>query len=215
MKNLMMEIRTALVATLLFGVVCSGLYPGLVYAAAQLLFPDQANGSLITDEEGGVLGSRLLGQPFRGAGYFHPRPSAAGRGGYDGTASGGANLGPGSRTLQDLVRERVIEYRRVNGLGAEVLIPADAVTASGSGLDPHISLRNAGLQLARVARHRGVGEEEVRALIGSHVEGGRMPGFLGEAGVNVLRLNLALDELARKRSPAGGGGLQGGDGVNP
>lgn len=215
MKSLVKELRTALVATLLLGVVCSGLYPGLVYAAAQLLFPSQANGSLITDGEGRVLGSRLLGQPFRGSGYFHPRPSAAGRGGYDGTASGGANLGPGSRTLQDLVRERVNEYRRVNGLGAEVLIPADAVMASGSGLDPHISVRNAGLQLARVARHRGVAEEEVRALIGSHTEGVGMPGFLGEAGVNVLRLNLALDALARKRSPAGGGALQGGAGVNP
>jgi len=180
-------------ATLVLAAVCCGLYPLLVFDIAQTAFHQQANGSLIVDAKGVVRGSRLLGQGFTAAGYFHPRPSAAGNG-YDAVNSGGSNLGPSSRKLYDTIRERVAAYRKENGLADSASVPADAVTASGSGLDPHISLRNGELQCARVARARGWNVERLRELIQQHTEG-QHPGFPGEARVNVLTLNLALDSL--------------------
>jgi K+-transporting ATPase ATPase C chain len=141
--------------------------------------------------KGQVIGSSLLAQNFTGAGYFHPRPSAAGDG-YDAVNSGGSNLGPTSQKLIDAVKERVASYRTENKLAPEVLIPADAVTTSASGLDPHISVKNAMLQASRVAKVRGIGEEELRKMIVSRTEGRDLV-ILGEPRVNVLMLNLDLD----------------------
>jgi K+-transporting ATPase ATPase C chain len=191
MKQFFSHIRGAIVSTLVLAVVCCGLYPLIVFGISQLLFRDQANGSLITGADGSVRGSKLLGQAFSDAKYFHPRPSAAGNG-YDATSSGGSNLGPTSRKLNDAIRDRVAAYRKENGLGESDSLPADAVTASGSGLDPQISLRNAALQTPRIAKARGLSEQKVRELIQENTDG-RDLGVLGEPGVNVLNLNLALD----------------------
>jgi K+-transporting ATPase ATPase C chain len=174
-------------------VVCCGLYPLIVFGISQLLFRDQANGSLITGADGSVRGSRLLGQAFSDPKYFHSRPSAAGNG-YDATSSGGSNLGPTSRKLNDAIKERLAAYRLENGLSESAPVPADAVTASGSGLDPHISLQNAELQIPRVLKARSVAEERVRELIRQNTNG-RDFGVFGEPGVNVLQLNRALDQL--------------------
>lgn len=193
MKDLLSEIRGAVMATVVLAVVCCGIYPVVVWGIAQVAFPDQANGSLITDAKGTVVGSKLLGQNFTGEQYFHPRPSAAGNG-YDAANSSGSNLGPTSQKLADAIKERVEAYRKENGLADTDAVPADAVTASGSGLDPHISLRNAELQAARVAQARNVSVDKVRELIRAHTDRAGL-GFLGEPGVNVLRLNLALDSL--------------------
>jgi K+-transporting ATPase ATPase C chain len=141
--------------------------------------------------DGNVVGSSLLAQGFAGPSYFHPRPSAAGLG-YDAVNSGGTNLGPTSKKLIEDVKQRVADYRAENGLSSDTPVPADAVTSSASGLDPHISVRNATLQAARVAKARGVGEKDVLAKIGANTEG-RTLGFLGEPRVNVLTLNLSLD----------------------
>ena len=191
MKQFFSHIRGAVVSTLVLAVVCCGLYPLIVFGISQLLFRDQANGSLITGADGNVRGSKLLGQAFSDAKYFHPRPSAAGNG-YDATSSGGSNLGPTSRKLNDAIKDRVAAYRKENGLGESDSLPADAVTASGSGLDPEISLRNAELQTPRIAKARGLSEQKVRELIQENTDG-RDLGVLGEPGVNVLTLNLALD----------------------
>jgi len=193
MKELLAELRGAVLGTLVLAVVCCGLYPLMVFGVSQMLFRDQANGSLILDREGTVRGSKLLGQGFTGERYFHPRPSAAGNG-YDAADSGGSNLGPTSHKLRDAIQARVEAYRKENGLRASESVPADAVTASGSGLDPHISLRNAELQAFRVARARGLSEARLRELIQLHTAG-RDLGVLGDPGVNVLTLNLALDAL--------------------
>ena len=193
MKEFLSHIRSAVVSTLVLAVVCCGLYPFIVFGISQLLFRDQANGSLITGADGSVRGSRLLGQAFSGAKYFHPRPSAAGNG-YDATSSGGSNLGPTSRKLNDAIKGRLAAYRAENGLSESAPVPADAVTASGSGLDPHISLQNAELQIPRVVKARGVAEEKVRELIRQNTNG-RDFGVFGEPGVNVLQLNRALDQL--------------------
>src|SRR6516162_8542660 len=160
MKEFFSHIRGAVVSTLMLAVVCCGLYPLIVFGISQLLFRDQANGSLIVTSDGTVRGSKLLGQGFADAKYFHPRPSAAGNG-YDATSSGGSNLGPTSRKLDDAIKERVDAYRKENGLKETEAVPADAVTASGSGLDPHISVRNAELQATRVARARGLDSDQV------------------------------------------------------
>lgn len=192
MKNLFSEIRGAVMATIVLAVVCCGIYPVVVWGIAQVVFPDQANGSLITDAKGTVVGSKLLGQGFTGEKYFHPRPSAAGNG-YDAANSSGSNLGPTSQKLADAVKERVAAYRKENGLKDTDAVPADAVTASGSGLDPHISLSNAELQTARVAKARNLSMDKVSALIRAHTDKAGL-GLLGEPGVNVLRLNLALDK---------------------
>jgi K+-transporting ATPase ATPase C chain len=193
MKNLLSQLRSALMGTLILAIVCCGLYPMIVFGIAQAFFRDKANGSLIVDKEGTVRGSRLLGQGFAADKYFHPRPSAAGRG-YDPSNSGGSNLGPTSRKLRDLVKERIADYRKTNGLNDTDPVPADAVTASGSGLDPHISERNAALQAPRVAKSRGLTGKQVRALILENTDSPSL-GLLGEPGVNVLKLNLALDSL--------------------
>jgi K+-transporting ATPase ATPase C chain len=189
-KNIINELRISLIATLCLAVLLCGIYPALVWGIAQGLFSSQANGSLVS-VKGQVIGSSLLAQNFTGAGYFHPRPSAAGDG-YDAVNSGGSNLGPTSQKLIDAVKERVASYRTENKLAPEVLIPADAVTTSASGLDPHISVKNAMLQASRVAKVRGIGEEELRKMIVSRTEGRDLV-ILGEPRVNVLMLNLDLD----------------------
>jgi K+-transporting ATPase ATPase C chain len=194
MKNWMKELRISLKAVLSLAVILCGLYPAAVWVLAQGLFPVKANGSLI-ERSGTTLGSSLIGQGFAGSKYFHPRPSAAGRG-YDAVRSGGSNLGPTSKKLIDAVSQRAADYRAENNLGPEILVPADAVTASASGLDPHISLNNALLQTPRVARARGLDEMAVRKLVEAYTQG-RDLGILGEPRVNVLMLNLALDGMSR------------------
>jgi potassium-transporting ATPase KdpC subunit len=194
MKDFFSEIRAAILATLVLAVVCSGVYPLIVYGLGQSLFHDKANGSLVVDPNNGtVRGSKLLAQGFSDPKYFHPRPSAAGNG-YDAANSSGSNLGPTSQKLKDTIKDRIAAYRSENGLDENQPVPADAVTASGSGLDPHISLQNAALQVGRVAKARALDEEKIRALVRQCTDG-RDLGFLGEPGVNVLRLNLALDGL--------------------
>lgn len=191
MKELFSEIRSAVFAILVLAIICCGLYPLVIFGISQALFHDKANGSLILDKDGAVRGSRLLAQGFTGEKYFHPRPSAAGNG-YDAANSGGSNLGPTSRKLDAAIKDRIDAYRKENGLRDNEPVPADAVTASGSGLDPHISVHNAELQTARVAKARGLSEEKVRELVQQNTDG-RDLGVLGDPGVNVLELNLALD----------------------
>ncbi len=193
MKEFFSEIRGAVMATLVIAVICCGLYPLAVFAISQALFRDKANGSLIVDQNGTVRGSKLLAQGFTAAKYFHPRPSAAGNG-YEAANSGGSNLGPTSQKLNDAIKDRIDAYRKENGLSENESVPADAITSSGSGLDPHISARNADVQTRRVANARNLSEEQVRDLIQQHTES-RDLGFLGDPRVNVLTLNLALDEV--------------------
>ena len=184
------QLAPALVLFLALTLLTGIAYPLAVTGVAQVAFPDRADGSLI-ERDGRVVGSRLIGQAFTGARYFHPRPSAAGEG-YDAMASSPSNLGPTNDVLIRSVRDRRAAYRRENNLGPDQRIPIDAVTASGSGLDPHISAANARLQAARIAQARGLAPNDVLALIEEHTDG-RSLGFLGEPGVNVLELNLALD----------------------
>jgi K+-transporting ATPase ATPase C chain len=190
MKNLVAELRASIAATLLLAVLCCGIYPAVIWAVGQGLFSYQANGSLVR-VDGKVAGSSLLAQGFTGPKYFHPRPSAAGQG-YDAAASSGTNLGPTSKKLIEDVKQRVASFRAENGLAPDARVPADAVTSSASGLDPHISVRNATLQAARVAKARGIGEKTILAKVEAHTEG-RTLGLLGEPRVNVLTLNLSLD----------------------
>ena len=190
MKNWIGELRASFLSVLALAVILCGVYPLTTWVLAHGLFPGKAEGSLIA-HDGKVIGSVLIGQGFSSPRYFHPRPSAAGRG-YEATQSGGSNLGPLSKNLVDEVAKRVAAYREENGLPAGTPVPADAVTASGSGLDPHISVKNALLQAPRVARVRGLAEEDIRKKIESCTEG-RTLGILGQPRVNVLRLNLALD----------------------
>jgi K+-transporting ATPase ATPase C chain len=183
------QLLPALLMLAVFTVLTGAVYPLVVTGVAQGLFHDKAEGSLV--EEGGtVVGSRLLGQRFEEAGYFHPRPSAAGAG-YDAGASGGSNLGPTNPQFLAEVAKRVAAYRAENGLDRDAPVPVDAVTASGSGLDPHISVANARIQAERVARVRRLPVATVLRLVAAHTDG-RALGFLGEPGVNVLELNLAL-----------------------
>ena len=191
MKSLFSELRSALMSTIVLAIVCCGIYPLVVFGIAQAAFHDKANGSLIVDKDGTVRGSKLLAQGFTSEKYFHPRPSAAGNG-YDAANSGASNLGPTSQKLNDAIKERVAAYRSENGLNETAPVPADAVTASGSGLDPHISLQNAALQLPRIAKARGLDPEKIRNLVKRYTDSPDF-GVLGEPGVNVLQLNLALD----------------------
>jgi K+-transporting ATPase ATPase C chain len=191
--SLLKHIYPAVALTIALTVLVGIIYPFVMTGVSELLFNEKAKGSLI-EREGKVIGSRLIGQPFKSAGYFHSRPSAAGSG-YDGTASGGTNLGPTSKQLfAEQVRARAKELRSENRNGK---IPIDLITSSGSGLDPHISPAAAEFQIPRVARERRMSEDEVRRLVHKHIEG-RQFGFLGEPRVNVLELNLALDEAGRK-----------------
>ena len=192
MKALIAELRIALIGTLALSILLCALYPLLVWMLAQLFFPHEANGSLVT-RKGIVIGSSMLAQPVEDAKYFHPRPSAAGQG-YDAANSGGSNLGPLSRKLLETVKKRLVDYRAENGLAFDVLVPADAVTSSGSGLDPHITVKNAILQAPRVARARGMNEKIVLDCVKAQTEG-RDVWILGEPRVNVLSLNLSLDNV--------------------
>jgi K+-transporting ATPase ATPase C chain len=201
------QLLPALVMVLLFTVIAGGVYPLVVTGVAQLLFNDQANGSII-ERDGHAVGSAWIGQPFTRPEYFHPRPSSAGDG-YDGSASSGSNLGPTNDKLLhgraddpsttdvdesfEGIEQRAAAYRAENGLAADAPIPVDAVTGSSSGLDPHISVANARLQAARVARARGADAVDIQRLVDQHTDG-RGLGFLGEPGVNVLQLNLDLDQ---------------------
>jgi K+-transporting ATPase ATPase C chain len=191
MKDLFAEIRGAVMSTIVIAVVCCGLYPLVVFGIAQTVFHDKANGSLIVEKDGTIRGSKILGQGFTAEKYFHPRPSSAGNG-YDAANSSGSNLGPTSQKLNDAIKDRVATYRTENSLKDSDPVPADAVTASASGLDPHISLRNAELQIPRVAKARGLEADKVRALVKQYTDSADL-GILGEPGVNVLQLNLALD----------------------
>ncbi len=192
MKNIFAEFGRSIVATIFFAIILCGLYPLIVYGAAQLLFPNQANGSLLRDKSGVIRGSALLAQNFTGAQYFHPRPSAAGANGFDATSSGGSNLGPTSSNLVANITQNIATYRSDNGLTTNAVVPADAVTASASGLDPHISMANAELQVPRVAKARGMSEDRVRELVTQNTSG-RDLGVFGEPRVNVMTLNFALD----------------------
>jgi K+-transporting ATPase ATPase C chain len=185
-RQLVPALLVFVVLTVLTGV----LYPLAVTAVAQVALPGRSDGSLL-ERNGTVVGSRLIGQGFSGESYFHPRPSAAGDG-YDGASSSASNLGPTNEDLLSAVEERVAAYRELNGLAPGAEVPVDAVTSSGSGLDPHISPANARLQAPRVADERGLSQEDVLELVDEHTED-RSLGFLGQPGVNVLELNLALD----------------------
>jgi len=190
MKTLLEHLRISLVSTLVLAVILCGVYPLVVWGIAQAFFPDQANGSLVYRGRT-VVGSALIGQDFKEPAYFHPRPSAAGKG-YDAASSGGSNFGPISKAFLEAVAERVKVYRLENGLPEDLQVPADAVTASASGLDPHVSIQNAILQVPRVARARRLDEETVLRLVREHTEGPDL-GIFGETRVNVLLLNLDLD----------------------
>lgn len=191
------QIKPAIIMTIVLTVLTGFIYPVVVWGIAQIAFPTQANGSLVM-RDGRPIGSTLIGQNFSQDKYFHPRPSAAGDKGYDASNSGGSNLGPTNKALIDAVRGRVAEVSKQDGPIAPGGVPADLVTASGSGLDPEITPAAAELQVPRVARARGLEEDAIRAAV-RHNTRKRWAGLLGEPGVNVLELNLALDDLAGAR----------------
>ena len=193
------QLRPAIGVTLVLMVITGLVYPGIVTAVAQLLFPRQANGSLVV-VRGQVVGSELIGQQFARAEYFHARPSAAGNG-YDDTLSGGTNLGPTSARLADTLIAQAVDSAVKLDSAVKGRVPADLATSSGSGLDPHISPASAELQVARVARVRGLDPALVRGLVARYTEQ-RQFGLLGAPRVNVLKLNLALDSM--RPSPNGG-----------
>lgn len=193
------QLRPAVVLTLLLCLITGLVYPGTVTAVAQLLFPRQANGSLVTGPHGPPIGSALIGQRFSRGEYFHPRPSAAGAG-YDDTLSGGTNKGPTDAKLADTLIARAVDSAVTLDGAVKGQVPSDLVTASGSGLDPHISPASALLQVGRVARARGLDSVVVRGLVERHIEG-RQLGIFGEPRVNVLMLNLALDSLRGAHAP--------------
>ena len=192
MKKTLDLLKTSALTILSLAVVLCLVYPLLVFAVGQIVFPHKANGSLIKSKNI-VIGSALIGENFQGLKYFHPRPSSAGKEGYDAANSSASNLGPTSQKLITAIQNFAINYRKTNSVPQETLLPADAVTASGSGLDPHISLDNALLQIPRVAKARNISEASLKNLLKSYTEKPTF-GFLGEARVNVLLLNLAMDD---------------------
>jgi K+-transporting ATPase ATPase C chain len=196
MKSFFTDIRAAIVSTLVFAIVCCGIYPVVVWGIAQAAFKEKANGSLIVSSDGTIVGSSLIGQNFTGEKYFHSRPSAAGANGYDAASSGGSNLGPTSQKLHDAIKDRTAIYRVENSLSESDAVPADAVTASGSGLDPHISVKNAEIQAARVAKARNLSPAKVVELVRANTQKPDL-GVFGDARVNVLTLNLSLDSLSK------------------
>lgn len=191
------QIKPAIIMTIVMTVLLGFIYPVVVWGIAQIVFPNQANGSLVM-RNGRPIGSSLIGQNFSQDKYFHPRPSAAGDKGYDASNSSGSNLGPTNKALIDVVRARVSAVSEEDAPIPPGGVPADLVTASGSGLDPEISPAAAALQVARVARARGIGEDAVRAIVRQNTRQ-RWAGVLGEPGVNVLEVNLALDDLPGAR----------------
>jgi potassium-transporting ATPase KdpC subunit len=194
MRTFIRQLAPAALAVVVFTMLLGVVYPLVTTGIAQVAFGDQADGSLV-ERDGQVVGSELVGQPFSSPEYFHPRPSAAGAG-YDGSASSGSNLGPLNGDFLASIDERVAAYRAENDLDDLVDVPVDAVTASGSGLDPHISIANAALQAPRVAAARGIEVATVLELVEANTDD-RVLGVLGEPGVNVLLVNLALDDLSR------------------
>lgn len=186
------EIKKSAIILGVMTAVCGAAYPAVVTLCANVAFNDKAEGSLIREDKTPVASS-LIGQNFSKNGYFHPRPSAAGEKGYDGVSSGGSNLGYTSQKLYDSVKERALKYRELNALEANEKVPMDAVTASASGLDPHISPKNAFLQIQRVAKSRGVDKSEIERVVKTTIEG-RVFGIMGEEKVNVVKLNLRLDK---------------------
>jgi potassium-transporting ATPase KdpC subunit len=197
------QLRPAILSVLLLTLLSGCIFPLLLFTIGRPMFPRQAGGSLLM-RNGAVIGSALIGQQFTRPQYFQPRPSAAGHG-YDGTSSGGTNLGPDNPQLKNGaadfvgIRQLAEEYRQSNRLAPDTAIPIDAVTRSGSGLDPDITPSNAGLQVPRVARARGLSEETVRQIVARHTKGPQF-GFLGSPRVSVLELNLALDQLSSETS---------------
>jgi len=189
-RTLLAQLRPAIGALIALTLLTGCLFPLVLFALARGISPDQAAGSLVV-REGAVVGSRLIGQAFTRADYFHPRPSAAGNG-YDASSSGATNYGPSNPKQVDAVRKAAADYRTQNALPGGAEVPVDAVTSSGSGLDPQISPQNAALQVPRVARARRLAEADVRRLVAEHVED-RQFGFMGAPRVSVLELNLALD----------------------
>ena len=195
MKTMTIALRMTLVTLVLTGL----LYPFVITGLAQVLFPWRANGSLITDEKGQVVGSELIAQGFSNSAYFQPRPSAAGEKGYDATASGGSNLGPTSKKLQDRINDDLKRLKAENP-DADEPVPAELVTTSASGLDPHLSPEGMLWQVPRVAKARGVAPDRIKAVVDANVEG-RTFGILGEPRVNVLLVNLAIDRQFGKATP--------------
>jgi K+-transporting ATPase ATPase C chain len=187
------SLKTSSLLLLFFTLFLGIIYPYFMWGVGHIFFKETVNGSLIYRSDGKVLGSSLIGQNFEDPQYFHPRPSAAGKG-FQGDSSSGSNLGPTSQKLIDLLQERALLFRAENNLSNEEIIPSDAVTASGSGLDPHISVENARLQLKRVAKARSLPEITLYQLINDHTEG-RFLGFFGAERINVLKMNLALDRI--------------------
>jgi K+-transporting ATPase ATPase C chain len=193
MRALVRQLRPAILITAVFTLVCGVAYPMLSTAIGQVAFHDKANGSLIR-RDGVVVGSELIGQTFTAPQYFHSRPSAAGAG-YDASASSGSNLGPTNPDLLSAVKDRADAYRKENGLASDAMVPVDAVTASASGLDPEISIANARLQVDRVASQRGLDVSVVEQLVKKYTAGRKLL-VLGEPGVNVVELNIALDDVS-------------------
>lgn len=194
MKAWLSELQRAALAVILLAVLLCGIYPLAIWGIGHLLFPDTADGSLLRQGER-IVGSSLIAQPFTAPGYFHPRPSAVDYSSPKAN-SGGSNLGPLSRSLGERIAKRAMNYRRENGLPDDFRIPAEALSASASGLDPHITPADAAAQAPRVARARGVSEGQVRRLLQAHLEG-RQLGIFGEPRINVLLLNLALDGMTK------------------
>jgi len=198
LQNTIKDFRTAIIAFIAITLLTGLAYPYAITGIAQTVFNRQANGSVVS-VDGQDVGSSLVGQNFTSPAYFHPRPSAAGADGYDGSSSSGSNLGPSSQVLATAVADRVDQVRQENNLAADANVPVDAVTASGSGLDPHISPAYADLQVARVAQARDISQEEVRKLVAKYTDGSTFS-VLGEPRVNVLKLNLALDDMSNGRT---------------